>query len=609
MFDALARFLDRWTSAAYDPVAVLFELALIGLAVNWCASVLHGTRGTRLLRGLIVVLIAATLIVQVLSLQQGWTRLELLYRYTWTGLLFGALVAFQPEIRRAFIQAGDVRLLRRTNPQSRAIAALVESARFLSSNRYGALIAIQRDVGLRNWAENGVRLDADVSASLLNSIFFPNSPLHDMGVIIHDNRILAAGCPFPLAESGEVDTTLGSRHRAAIGLSSESDALVIVISEETGTISLADRGMLTRFLSLDDLQEQLTVRLGGGAERRPFGGRKPTLSDTWRIVRRLLAVVPLSLIIWFLADQASQIEAGGFNVKVNALPATADRVADWVEPSNGRFNVTLRGPTRVIERLRARSGEMIEADWTLTGEPNSRQTVDAAGTLDRLPALRDLGVTVVSAAPATMTVQLEELVTENLPVRLDSGSLQVQVARIEPPTAQITMRRRDFEQLPPERRVVQASLTDHLQRTDFDGEVTLRAPLSRTIEGFEVVSVSPSAVDVVFRIVGARTHRKISNVPVLAAFASVQLQQQYQIEQRDPAEWLIEVEVVGERSRVEALSAQNVLAIVRITSDLIRPGDDFRSVAVTLDLPDGVALSGPPPTVSLRLTERPAPVP
>ncbi|MFQ5807905.1 MAG: diadenylate cyclase, partial [Phycisphaerae bacterium] len=232
-FDTLTSLLTRFGSGGY--YVALTELLLIGLLVNWCAGVLHGTRGTRLLRGLLIVLVAATLVVRLLADQLGWTRLDLLYHYFIIGMAFVALVAFQPELRRALIRAGELPFLRRPMPQSRLISRLVESAGYLSRNRFGALIAIQRDVGLANWAENGTQLNAEVSANLLNSVFYPNSALHDLGMIIRGNRVLAAGCQFPVAESGELVASLGSRHRAAVGLSAESDALVLVVSEETGT--------------------------------------------------------------------------------------------------------------------------------------------------------------------------------------------------------------------------------------------------------------------------------------------------------------------------------------------------------------------------------------
>ena len=354
-FDTVARLFGRLGSEAYNLYVVAAELLLIGLLVNWCAGILHGTRGTRLLRGLLVVLIAVTLIVRVLAEQLGWVRLDLLYRYFIFGMVFIALVAFQPELRRALIRAGEMRFMQRARPHGKLISSLVESAGYLSRNRYGALIAIQRDVGLANWAEHGTQLYAEVSANLLNTIFYPNSTLHDLGVIIRGNRVLAGGCQFHVAESGEVDASLGSRHRAAVGLSAESDALVLVVSEETGTISLADSGKLTRFLALDDLEEELETRLTGhpATYRRR---RLRTLSDAWRVLRRLLVVVPLTLVIWFLADQASLASPEDIPAELT-LTHDATLQVDVVRPLPTLFTLTLRGPTRGIEALRVVAAE------------------------------------------------------------------------------------------------------------------------------------------------------------------------------------------------------------------------------------------------------------
>ena len=130
--------------------------------------------------------------------------------------------------------------------------------------KFGALIAIEREVGLGGIAESGTYLNADLSAALLNTIFWPNSPLHDLGVVIQGGRIMYAGVQFPLAESGELERELGSRHRAAVGMSQESDAIVLVVSEETGDVSIAERGQLIRKLTPEGLRGLLSELLGRG---------------------------------------------------------------------------------------------------------------------------------------------------------------------------------------------------------------------------------------------------------------------------------------------------------------------------------------------------------
>src|SRR5205807_3106871 len=150
------------------------------------------------------------------------------------------------------------------------IEALVECALFLSRRKIGALVAIEREVGLGGIAESGTRINADLSAAMLNTIFWPNSPLHDLGVIVSQGRIMYAGVQFPLAESGDLEKELGSRHRAAVGMSQETDAVVLVVSEETGDISIAERGQLLRKLTPDTLRGLLGELLGRADTPRTF---------------------------------------------------------------------------------------------------------------------------------------------------------------------------------------------------------------------------------------------------------------------------------------------------------------------------------------------------
>src|SRR5262249_1686136 len=156
--------------------------------------------------------------------------------------------------RRALMRLGETRLFRSlANQVDEDIDAMVEAAAFLARRKIGALIAIEREVGLGGIAETGTRINADLSADLLNTIFWPNSPVADLGVVVSNGRIMYAGVQFPLAEVGDLDRELGSRHRAAVGMSQESDAVVIVVSEQTGDISVADRGRLLRKQSPEQL--------------------------------------------------------------------------------------------------------------------------------------------------------------------------------------------------------------------------------------------------------------------------------------------------------------------------------------------------------------------
>jgi diadenylate cyclase len=248
---------------------VLIELLLIWLFVYSVVRFVRGTRGARLLKGVGVLLVVAYLIVGIIGATLNLKRVEFLYGRFLFFASVALVVVFQPEFRRALMRLGETRLFRPLARQlDQQIDALVESAVFLSKRKIGALVAVEREVGLGGIAESGTRLNAEVTASLLNTIFWPNSPLHDLGVVVCNGRILYAGVQFPLAESDELEQELGSRHRAAVGMSQETDAVVVVVSEETGDISVAEGGRLVRRLSPDALRSALNELLGRSANVR-----------------------------------------------------------------------------------------------------------------------------------------------------------------------------------------------------------------------------------------------------------------------------------------------------------------------------------------------------
>ena len=249
-------------SGAYRPLSIAIEMLLIGAVVYAVVRFLHGTRGARLLQGLITLLVGGFLIVHLLADQFDLERIAVLYQpFVWTVLLT-TLIVFQPELRRGLMRLGEARF-RRARPSDidRVARPIAVACAQLSKNKIGALIAIEREVGLGSTVEQGVRVDARLSPELLNTIFWPGSALHDLGVVIQKGRVAAAGCPFPLGDAEGLDRTIGSRHRAAIGLSLDSDAVIVVVSEETGSISIAERGRLYRHIPPDALHGTLRRHL------------------------------------------------------------------------------------------------------------------------------------------------------------------------------------------------------------------------------------------------------------------------------------------------------------------------------------------------------------
>ncbi len=241
--------------ASYGWWRVLLELILIGIVVTWVVGFLRGTRGARMLKGIAFVLVSLYLVVQLVADRLQLQRIAFLYERMLLFASFAIIIVFQPELRRALMRLGETRLFRSfSNQINEEIESVIEATSFLARRKIGALIAIEREVGLGGIAESGTRLNAELNAALLETIFWPNSPLHDLGVVISQGRIAFAGVQFPLAESGDLEQELGSRHRAAVGLSQESDAVVVVVSEETGDVSVAERGQLIRKLAPDGLR-------------------------------------------------------------------------------------------------------------------------------------------------------------------------------------------------------------------------------------------------------------------------------------------------------------------------------------------------------------------
>jgi diadenylate cyclase len=254
LFDYFSRI------AIYNWWVVVIELLLIGLVVYWAVDFLEGTRGERLFRGVIFILIAGALILNLVVEQFGFERLQYLYKGFLIAVLIIAVAGFQPEIRRALIRIGRAGISTGPSQQlSRTAEQIITAATELAAEKTGAIIVIEKRVALGEFIETGVRIDARVTAELLKTIFLPGSPLHDMAVIIRGDRAVAARVQLPLAEAGSVDgIALGSRHRAAIGITVGSDATCLVVSEETGAISIAHSGKLLRNISESQLRTHLT---------------------------------------------------------------------------------------------------------------------------------------------------------------------------------------------------------------------------------------------------------------------------------------------------------------------------------------------------------------
>ena len=219
-----------------------------------------------------MLVILVTLVSRVLGGGAAFQRLGLLYDRFVALVAVALVVIFQPELRRALVRLGETPFFRSTPKDIAYIVNEISSAAgYLSKAKFGAIVALERQIGLAGLVEGGTPLNAELSSRLLQTIFFPGSALHDLAVLIKGRTVSAAGVQLPLAEAAEMpDPSLGSRHRAAVGLSKECDAIVVVVSEETGSIRLAERGHLSESLTTDQLKEQLEKRLTRTARGLPL---------------------------------------------------------------------------------------------------------------------------------------------------------------------------------------------------------------------------------------------------------------------------------------------------------------------------------------------------
>ncbi|MBI5700707.1 TIGR00159 family protein [Candidatus Saganbacteria bacterium] len=234
----------------------VFDIIAVAVFLYYILIWLRGTKAVNLLRGIIVLLM-----VYISAKLLGLYTINWLFEKFAAAILVVLIIVFQPELRRALEQLGRGRIFSRfgfvQKPSSWFIRTLVRGIEQLADEKTGALIVLERNTGLNEYLESGTKLDAVLSSELLVSVFNHASPLHDGAVIIMGDRILSAGCLLPLSESKLLDKRLGTRHRAAVGLTELTDAIVIVISESTGTLSIAEEGYLTRFLTREMLEEKL----------------------------------------------------------------------------------------------------------------------------------------------------------------------------------------------------------------------------------------------------------------------------------------------------------------------------------------------------------------
>ena len=254
----------------------ILDIVFVAMILYRVLVMIKGTKAAQMLIGLGLLLIASLLSSYLELYTVNWIIQSL-----WAQIVIVLIILFQPEIRRALAQMGEARFLSAFTPaeELKSLDEIVKAAVALANRKMGALIVIERDTSLKDFVEMGTLLDAKVSKDILLSIFHPSSPIHDGAVVIHGNRILAAGCFLPIALSAEVSRAFGTRHRAGIGLTEETDAIAIIVSEETGAISMAAAGKLQTQIDMENLRNRLTD-IFTTADRKKIAKKSGRLKET-----------------------------------------------------------------------------------------------------------------------------------------------------------------------------------------------------------------------------------------------------------------------------------------------------------------------------------------
>jgi diadenylate cyclase len=273
-----------WTNWAWQRVLANWttplEILLLAGMFYYLLLLFRGTRGAAVFMGLVVALFVVGAITRLFQFQVISVLMDKFLAF----LAFGLLVIFQPELRRLLAELGSQYFMGGSRERGQLIDVLVDTAKSLSQKKCGALMAIEREVGFPGIAKRGVPIEATATPELLATIFFPNTPLHDGGVILRNDKVIAAACIFPLTQRDSISPSVGTRHRAAIGITEESDAVAVVVSEETGEISVAHRGHLVKDLDADGLRAFLSTTL--------LSPNRPQ-NATSRLMRKLFEPLPL----------------------------------------------------------------------------------------------------------------------------------------------------------------------------------------------------------------------------------------------------------------------------------------------------------------------------
>lgn len=418
------------------------QILILAIGIHLFLRFVRTTRGNRLIRGLFLSVMVGVVGLWGFSRALRLEELEHLLRSSTGFIVVGFVVIFQSELRRGIAQLGEHSLLGLVQPSSdKVVREAVEAARSLAAVRRGALIVFERETSLHTVLETGTPIDAEVRAGLLETLFHPETPLHDGAVVVRKDRVAAAGCILPLSEGALPSATMGTRHRAGLGLSEESDAVVMVVSEETGSISLAKDGTLRTDVAADELEHELLRLLQG---RRSKPGESATLGAAlFSALRRDLLWLPGSLLL----------AMGVFYIAHQGLQETRE------------FHVTfVDGQRRVDKEPHANEVLVLLAsdeDHLVESEDENTSSVAVRGTRRQLEELQ-------STVRGVLRIDIEDW--EGGPVEtrdiqwMDEGGLEYSWKTGSSPQLLVqSFERRSFRLVPEELRIVTSAMNPRLQ--------------------------------------------------------------------------------------------------------------------------------------------------
>ena len=258
------------------------EILILTVGIYYVFRFVRGTRGAPVVTGFLVVFLTSLIVTRLLGLEVLQWILGAFSAF----LAVAVVVIFQPELRRMLAELGNLPLFATAGEQRENIEVIIQTCERLADVKIGALIAVEQSIQLQEAVESGIPIDCEATPEMLETIFFPNNAIHDGGVIIKGDRIAYAACIFPLTQRQDLSKSLGTRHRAAIGLSEETDAIVVAVSEETGAVSYAYKGQFVRGVTLEALRAFLTSVLVSHAKRNWLGWVRSIAKE------RVKAVVP-----------------------------------------------------------------------------------------------------------------------------------------------------------------------------------------------------------------------------------------------------------------------------------------------------------------------------